>query len=117
MYHRVQDEVESGWTATLRCLSAPNSPPGLSSGLTRCLFWTPIIMMMAVSPVEMTPSAESQPLSGSSPHTLVSAAVLHFQPCPGQDEVTSTALDTCGKGRPHNSCIHSVRECPQLSVL
>lgn len=62
-------------------LSQPQSHllPGLSLGPTRCLFWTAIIMMMAVSPVEMTPSAENPSLSSSFPHTLVSAAVLHIQ--------------------------------------
>lgn len=61
----------------LRHLSSPSHfSPGLSLGPARCLFWIAIIMTMAVNPVEMTPSAESQPLSSSFPHTLVRATVL-----------------------------------------
>nr|XP_055098409.1 deoxyribonuclease-1 isoform X1 [Symphalangus syndactylus] len=37
----------------------------LCTGLTRCLWWTATTMMMAASPAGTTPSAESQPLSGS----------------------------------------------------
>lgn len=96
-------------TAVTSCL--------VSLGPTRRLFWTAIIMMTAVSPAGMTPSAESQLLSSSFPHTLVSAAVLNFQPDPGQDGVQLVAGVQTSRSLGQGCPLHSLKGAPSALNL
>ncbi|XP_054389322.1 deoxyribonuclease-1 isoform X2 [Pongo abelii] len=59
------------------------------TGLTRCLWWTATTMTMAASPAGTTPSAESQPSSGSSPS---SQGVWLAARCASHDMAVSTEV-------------------------
>lgn len=65
----------------------------------------------------MTPSAESQSLSSSFPHTLVSVAVLHFQPDPGQAGVQLVAGVQTSRSLGQGCPLHSLEGAPSALNL